>query len=111
MSTDFEIHPESLQAAADRMRGCGDDLLTALEALRAGVEQAGSRWGADEAGTRFAELYTAACTAGFESIGQLGGHLADVASGLERWARNTVAADDSNTAALEQVGGTQVLGG
>jgi len=102
MPADFEIHPESLRTASAGMQRCSDELLTALETLKARITGAGSPWGADDSGSIFGDLYTACTRSGFASFHELCDHLSDLSTGLAQVHDNARGADESSARGFER---------
>jgi uncharacterized protein YukE len=103
MSADFEIHPESLQRASAGMQRCSDELVTAVETLKARVTGAGSPWGADDSGSIFGDFYTACTRAGYASFQELCDHMTDLSKALTQLHENTAAADDASARGFDRI--------
>ena len=103
MSADFEIHPESLLHASAGMQRCSEELLTALETLKARITGAGSPWGADDSGSIFGDIYTACTRSGFASFHELCDHLSDLSNGLTQMHENVRAADESSAREFDRI--------
>ncbi len=105
MSDQFQISPESLQAASRGMRRCAEDFAAAVERLRGRVLGAGNPWGADEFGTLFGAAYTECTTLGLRALDHLAGQLGDVAEALGRMGANTQGTDEANAAGFRRLEG------
>jgi len=94
----------ALMSAAQEINAAGESLATDLDGLSSTVSGSGNPWGADEPGSAFGQAYALVLGHALETLGSHVQLLATAAQGLVAWAETTTAAEQANTAGIEQIG-------